>query len=99
MVKKGINDKKTKQNVVEKSITHHKGKNKIDTINETDKPQASQTKKDKSISNESNKGMPLNKSSSLYKSRASKITETEDTVKRLKKCLFRQPVYLIKLPK
>ena len=32
---------------------------------ETDKPQASQTKKDKYISNESNKGMALNKSSSL----------------------------------
>ena len=28
---------------------------------ETDKPQAPQTRKDKSISNESNKGMELNK--------------------------------------
>ena len=32
-------------------------KNKIDAINETDKQQASKSKKDKSISNESNKGM------------------------------------------
>ena len=34
---------------------------------ETEKPQAYQTKKDKSISNESNKGMALDKSSSLDK--------------------------------
>ena len=47
----------------------------------TDKPQASQTKNEKSISNESNKGMALNKSSSLDKSRSSSKTETEDTVK------------------
>ena len=37
---------------------------------ETDKPQESQTKKDKSISNESNKGTSLNKSSSLDNSNA-----------------------------
>ena len=42
---------------------------------ETDKPQAYQTKK-KSISNESNKGMSLNKSNSLDNSRSYKITET-----------------------
>ena len=42
---------------------------------ETDKTQASQTKKDKSISNESNKGMALKKSSSLNRSRSSEITE------------------------
>ena len=52
MVKGGINYTKTKHNVVEKDITHHKVKNKIDVINETDKPQACQTKKDKSIRNE-----------------------------------------------
>ena len=52
---------------------------------ETDKPKASQTKKDKSISNESNKFMALDKSSSLYKSRASQRTETEEKVKPLKK--------------
>ena len=57
MVKEGINDIETKRNVVEKAITHHKGKNKIDAINETDKTQASQSKKDKSIRNESNKCM------------------------------------------
>ena len=44
MVKEGINDMETKPNVVEKSITHRKEKNKIDAIKETDKPQASQSK-------------------------------------------------------
>ena len=41
---------------------------------ETDKPQESQTKKDKSISNESDKGTALNKSSSLDNSRSSTRT-------------------------
>ena len=45
----------------------------------TDKPQASQTKNKKSISNESNRGMGLNKS------RSSSRTETEDTVKPINK--------------
>ena len=66
---------------------------------ETDKPQAYQTKK-KPISNESNKGMALNKSSSLDKSRSSPRTEIENTLKPLKKQdQFHQPVYLIKIPK
>ena len=39
----------------------------MDGINKTDKPQAYQSKKDKSISNESNKGMSLDKSRSLDK--------------------------------
>ena len=52
MVKEWINDMETKPNVVEKAITHRMGKNKID-INETEKPQASKSKKYKSISNES----------------------------------------------
>ena len=60
MVKEGIDDMGG-GNVLEKSINHHKGKNKIDAINEIDKPQAYQSKKDKSISNESNKGMSLDK--------------------------------------
>ena len=51
-------------------------KNKIDAINETE---------DKSIGNESNKGMSLVKSRSLDKSRASQRTETENTVNPLKK--------------
>ena len=34
----------TEPNVVEIYITHHKGKNKIDTVNETEKLQASQSK-------------------------------------------------------
>ena len=50
LVKEGINDMETKPNMVEKAITHHMGENKIDAINETDKPQLSQSKKDKSIS-------------------------------------------------
>ena len=70
---------------MEKSITHHKGENKTDAINETDKPQGSQSKKDKYISNESNKGMPLDKSILLDKSRAYRRTETENTVKKLNK--------------
>ena len=48
------------------------GKKKIDAINETE---------DKSIGNESNKGMSLVKSRSLDKSRASQRTETENTEK------------------
>ena len=43
---------------------------------ETDKPQASQTKNKNPMINESNKGMALNKSSSLDKSRSSSRTET-----------------------
>ena len=43
---------------------------------ETEKPQESQTKKDKYISNEPKKGMALNKSSSLDNSGASQRTET-----------------------
>ena len=35
----------TKPNVVDKSITHNIAKNKVDTVNETDKPQASKNKK------------------------------------------------------
>ena len=74
MFKKGINClglrpcNGKKRNVVEKSITHHKGENKSDAINEIDKPQASQSEKDKYISNESSKYMSLNKP------RASNIT-------------------------
>ena len=56
--------------MVKTAITHHKGKKKIDTFNKTDKAQASKIKKDKSISNKSNKGITLDKSRSLDKSRA-----------------------------
>ena len=72
---------KKKPNVVDEAITHPIAKNKIDTINKTDKPQASKSKKDKSIRNESNKSISLDKSRSLKKSRASQITEAEYTVK------------------
>ena len=49
----------TKPNAEEKAITYPISKNKIDAINETDKQQASQIKEDKSIRNESNKGISL----------------------------------------
>ena len=41
IVKEGINDMETEPNVVNKAITHPIEKNKIDTVYETDKPQAS----------------------------------------------------------
>ena len=85
MVKEGIDDMETQFYVVEKSINHHKEKNKIDAINEIDKPQAYQSKRDKSIRNESNKGMSVDKSSSLDNSRSSERIEIEDTVKPLNK--------------
>ena len=83
--------------MVEKAITHQKGENKINAINETDKPQASQSKKDKSINNESNKGMELDISRSLNKPGSSQRTETEEIKKN--QGLFHHPVYLIKIPK
>ena len=61
MVKEGVNYMETKRNVVEKAITNNKEKNKTDAINKTDKPQSSQSKKDKSIKYESIKCMSLNK--------------------------------------
>ena len=50
--KEGIYDMETKPNVVDEAIIHPTAKNKIDTINETEKPQAPKSKKDKSIRNE-----------------------------------------------
>ena len=35
----------TRRNVVKTAITRHKGGNNIDTVNKTDKPQASKNKK------------------------------------------------------
>ena len=54
-------------------------KYKIDTVNKTDKSQASNKKVDTSSSNKSDKGK------SLDKSRSTKITETEHTVKTVDK--------------
>ena len=54
MVKEWINNKK-KSNVVKEAITHPIAKNKIDTVNETEKPQVYKRKKDTSISNKSDK--------------------------------------------
>ena len=67
--------------MVKEAITHPTPKNKIDTVNEINKPQASKSKKDKSISNKSDKDRSFDKSRSLDKSRSTQITETEDTVK------------------
>ena len=64
----------TKINVAKTDITHHKDKNKIDTVNKIYKPQASKSKVYKSISNESNKGMALDKLRLLDKSRYSQKT-------------------------
>ena len=72
----------TKLNVMKEAITHPIATNKIDTVNETDKPQASKSKKDKFISNESDKSISLDKSKSLDKSRSTQDTETEDTVNK-----------------
>ena len=70
---------------MKEAITHPTSKNKIDTINETDKPQVSKSKKDKSISNKSNKGRLSDKSRWLDKSSSSQRTETEDTMKTVNK--------------
>ena len=67
MFNEGINYMEKKLNVVEKYITNHKGKNRIDAINKTDKPQEYQSKKYEFIRNESNKGILLDKSRSLDK--------------------------------
>ena len=44
-VKEGINDMETKPNVVKEAITHPITTNKTNAFNETDKPQASKSKK------------------------------------------------------
>ena len=66
MFKEGINNMKTKHYVVKTAINHHKEGNKIETVNKTDKPQAYKSKKCQSISNESNKSMALDKTSSFF---------------------------------
>ena len=62
IAKESISDMETKPNVVNKAITNPIAKNKIDSINETDKLQASQSEKYISISYESNNGISLDKS-------------------------------------
>ena len=84
MVKEGIIAMK-KPHVSKESITHTIAANKIEIVNKTDKPQASKSKNDKSISNKSDKTRSLDKSMSLDKSRSNQGTETEDTVKTLNK--------------
>ena len=74
-----------KPNLVKESNTPPIAKTKIGTVNETDKPHVSKGKRDKSSSNESDKVRSLDKSSSLYKSRSTQGTETEDIVKTLAK--------------
>ena len=80
MFKEGVNNMETKRNVVKIAITHHKGKDNIETVNKRDKPQESKTKKDKYIFNK--KCMTLDKSRTLDNSRASERNETEYTVNK-----------------
>ena len=63
----GINDTKAKPKLVDEAITYPIAKNKIDTTNKTYKPKSSISIRDKSISNESNKVILLDKSRSLDK--------------------------------
>ena len=65
----------TKSNVVKEAIAPPIVKNNIDTVNKTEKLQASKSKKAKSISNKSEKVK------SLDESRSTQSTETEDTLK------------------
>ena len=94
----GINNMRTKPNVAKQSITHTIATNKIETVNKTDKPQASKSKINEFIRNKSDKCGSLDKPRSLDKSGSTKGTETEDTVK-INQDLFNQPVFLIKVPK
>ena len=56
-----------KSNVMREAITHPIVKNKIDTVNKTDKSQASKTVKDISFRNESDKSRLLDKSRSTQR--------------------------------
>ena len=76
MVKEGINDMETKSNVAKEAITPPIATNKIDTVKETEKPQAFKSKKYKSISNKSDKSRSLDRSRLLDKSRSTHGTES-----------------------
>ena len=67
MVKEDINYMETKPNVVKGATTYTIARNKIDTVNKTDKLQESKSKKDKSISNKSDKVRSLDISRSVDK--------------------------------
>ena len=67
---------------MKEAITPPIVKKNIDTVNKTDKPQASKIKKDKYISNKSDNGKSLDKS--LY----TKRTETEYKVKSVNKSRY-----------
>ena len=56
-----------KPNVVKEAINHYIEKKNIDTVNITEKLQASKRNQDKSISNKSDKGKSLDKSSSTQR--------------------------------
>ena len=79
-----------KYNVVKEAITPPIAR-KIDTVNKTDKSQASDKTVDTSSSNKSEKGK------SLDKSKSTQITDTEDTFEKVNnKGLFQELVYLKK---
>ena len=65
----------TEPNVVKEAITHPIAKDKTDTVNKIDRPQASKSLKNKSISNKSDKSISLVKSMPLDKSRSTRGTE------------------------
>ena len=69
LFKEGINEMKSKPEVVDKAITHTTEKNKNDTANKTYKPQAYNIKKDKFISNELKKSISSDKSRLLDRSK------------------------------
>ena len=72
--KEGNTDMVTKPNVIKEDITPPIVKKKIDTVNRTDKSQASNKKKE---TTESNKADPVK---SLQKSRYTQRTDTENKV-------------------
>ena len=70
----------TKPNVVKEAIIPPIAKNKIDTVNKTEKSQACNKTVDKSSSNKSDKGNKVNKSRFISRNRLSnKSTKIEKT--------------------
>ena len=82
VVKEGNNDMGTKPNVVKETITPPIAKKNIDTVNKTDKSQASNKNLDTSRSNKSDKVK------SLDKSRSTERTDTENTVNTVNKSRY-----------
>ena len=75
--KEGNTDMGTKTNMVKESITPPISKHKVDTVNKTEKSQASKKTVDTSSSNKYGKGK------SLDESRSTQRTDTENTVNKV----------------